>query len=66
MTEGNALILSEVTALQESTNNISNNMEEVSIGADRIQEAGDSLRITSVSVHNSICAIGEKIDVFTV
>ncbi|WP_191014237.1 methyl-accepting chemotaxis protein [Treponema zioleckii] len=66
MTEGNYLILSEIKSLQESTQSISSNMEEVSIGTDRIQDAGESLRMTSVNVHDSIRAIGEKIDVFTV
>ncbi len=66
MTEGNYLILSEIKTLQESTHSISSNMEEVSIGTDRIQDAGESLRLTSVNVHDSIRAIGEKIDVFTV
>lgn len=66
MTEGNALILNEIKTLQQSTHSISSNMEEVSIGTDRIQEAGESLRTTSISVHDSILAIGEKIDVFTV
>ena len=66
MTEGNSLILNEIKTLQQSTRNISSNMEEVSIGTDRIQEAGESLRTTSISVHDSILAIGEKIDVFTV
>ncbi|MCR5124939.1 MAG: cache domain-containing protein [Treponema sp.] len=66
MSEGNYLILSEIKTLQESTQNISSNMEEVSIGTDRIQDAGESLRLTSVNVHDSIRAIGEKIDVFTV
>ncbi|MBR0100501.1 MAG: hypothetical protein IJP90_12440 [Treponema sp.] len=66
MTEGNSLILNEIKTLQQSTHSISSNMEEVSIGTDRIQEAGESLRTTSISVHDSILAIGEKIDVFTV
>lgn len=66
MTEGNALILNEIQTLQQSTNSISSNMQEVSIGTDRIQEAGESLRTTSINVRDSILAIGSKIDVFTV
>ncbi|MCR5725108.1 MAG: methyl-accepting chemotaxis protein [Treponema sp.] len=66
MTEGNTLILNEIQTLQQSTHSISSNMKEVSIGTDRIQEAGESLRNTSINVRDSILAIDRKIDVFTV
>lgn len=60
------MILNEVTALQEFTRAMKGSMEEMSIGAGKINETGASLSTISSSVKDSIDKIGDQIDQFRV
>ena len=61
--KGFAVVSGEIRKLSETSSAQSRTIGEQLA---KIQEAGESLRTTSISVHDSILAIGEKIDVFTV
>ena len=64
--EGNKAILSEVRNLQNATGAIQSSMDEMSVGARKINETGEALRGISQQVKVSIDEIGSQIDKFTV
>ena len=64
--EGNKAILSEVRNLQDATGAIQSSMDEMSVGARKINETGETLRGISQQVKVSINEIGSQIDKFTV
>ena len=66
MQEGNKLILSEVQQLQDVTTNMKSSMDEMAIGAQKINETGAVLTEVSDRVKDSIIKIGNQIDEFKV
>ena len=66
MNEGNKMILSEVTTLQEFTRTMNDNMEEMAVGAQKINETGASLSTITTTVKEVINKIGNQIDQFKV
>ena len=66
MSEGNKMILSEVTSLQEYTRTMKNSMDEMAVGARKINETGATLSEITSNVKSSIDKIGKQIDQFKV
>ena len=66
MSEGNQMILREVSALQEFTRAMNGSMEEMSIGAEKINETASTLTTIAADVKDSIDQIGGQIDQFKV
>ncbi len=66
MSEGNQMILREVSALQEFTRAMNGSMEEMSIGAEKINETASALTTIAADVKDSIDQIGGQIDQFKV
>ncbi|MBQ3837096.1 MAG: methyl-accepting chemotaxis protein, partial [Treponema sp.] len=66
MSEGNQMILREVAALQEFTRAMNGSMEEMSIGAEKINETASTLTTIAADVKDSIDQIGGQIDQFRV
>ena len=66
MAEGNRHILSEIQKLQDATETIKGSIEEMHIGAERINETGADLSTISGKVANNIKQIGSEIDLFKV
>ena len=66
MIEGNKLIFRNIAGLQESSGAMKTSMDEMSIGAKRINESGEDLSSIANRVKDSITEIGEQIDQFTV
>ena len=66
MMEGNKAILSEVQTLQDATEVIQTRMEEMTLGARKINETGTMLKGIASQVQASIQEIGGQIDRFTV
>ena len=66
MQEGNKLILSEVQHLQDVTINMKSSMDEMSVGARKINETGAVLTEVSDKMKESIIKIGNQIDEFKV
>ena len=66
MEEGNKLILDEVRHLQNATTVMNQSMEEMSIGARKINETGVTLNTISNKVKESIIQIGTQVDQFKV
>ena len=64
--EGNKMILHEVSALQEFTRAMNGSMEEMSIGAEKINETASALTTIAADVKDSIDQIGGQIDQFKV
>jgi methyl-accepting chemotaxis protein len=60
------MILSEVTNLQNATMAMNESMEEMSVGARKINETGATLSDISGKVKDSINQIGEQVDKFRV
>jgi len=59
-------ILSEIQALNDATKMMKSGMEEMEVGAKRINETGVQLKDISDKVDNSINKIGAQIDQFKV
>jgi len=66
MQEGNKLILSEVQHLQDVTISMKSSMDEMSIGAQKINETGTVLTEVADRMKDSIVKIGNQIDEFKV
>ena len=66
MSEGNKLILKEVQILQNAAMAMSQSMEEMAIGARKINETGAALSDVSNQINGSIAKIGEQVDKFKV
>ncbi len=66
MMNGNKHILAEVQKLQNATDLMKDKIQEMHIGADRINETGTALSIISGKVANNIKQIGSEIDLFKI
>ena len=66
MAEGNKAILEEVRNLQDATGVMQDSMREMSIGAQKINETGEALRVIAGQLSSSIGEIGGQIDQFKV
>jgi methyl-accepting chemotaxis protein len=66
MIEGNKLIFNNIASLQDSSNTMKESMEEMSLGAEKINESGKQLSSISEKMKDSITDMGEQIDQFTV
>ena len=66
MIEGNKLIFRNIAGLQESSGTMKTSMDEMSIGARKINESGEGLSEIANKVQDSISEIGEQINQFTV
>jgi methyl-accepting chemotaxis protein len=66
MEECNKMILKEVQTLQDAANTMSQSMEEMAIGAKKINETGTALSEVSDHINASIDKIGEQVDKFKV
>jgi methyl-accepting chemotaxis protein len=66
MSEGNKMILKEVQLLQDATVSMTQGMDEMSIGAKKINETGSALHGIAGKMNESIAEIGEQIDQFKV
>ena len=66
MKEGNKLILSEVQQLQNVTISMKSSMDEMAVGAQKINETGAVLTEVSNRMKDSIIKIGKQIDEFKV
>ena len=66
MAEGNKSILAEVTMLQDATIAMKTSMEEMAVGADKINSTGAALTEISGNIEQSISEIGEQVDQFKV
>lgn len=66
MEKGSELILKEIHELQDCTSAMNQSMEEMSIGAKKIDETGALLGDISGKVKESIDKITEEIDQFRV
>ncbi|MBR0099888.1 MAG: methyl-accepting chemotaxis protein, partial [Treponema sp.] len=66
MSEGNKMILKDVQQLQNAAMTMSQSMEEMAIGARKINETGAALTEVSNQINNSISKIGEQVDKFKV
>ena len=60
------MILKEVQALQDAASNMTQSMEEMSIGAKNINETGAALSEVSDQINSSIDKIGVQVDQFKV
>lgn len=59
-------IILAIAGLQDSSNAMKSSMDEMSIGAKRINENGTELSQISTQMKDSIAEIGGQIDQFTV
>ena len=66
MEAGNRAILEEIQNLQESSYTMKGGMEEMTIGARKINETGASLAELSRKMDESIKSIGDQVDKFKV
>ena len=66
MAEGNKAILEEVRNLQNATSVMRSSMDEMSIGAKKINETSSMLNDFAHKMHDSIETIGSQIDQFEV
>ena len=66
MSEGNKMILKEVQQLQNAAMAMSQSMEEMAVGARKINETGAALSEVSGQINSSIGKIGEQVDKFKV
>ncbi len=66
MEEGNKMILSEVQMLQNATMTMTQGMDEMSVGARKINETGVALKGISSQMNDSITEISSQIDQFKV
>ena len=66
MMEGNKAILEEVRNLQDVTGVMQSSMEEMKVGARKINETGEALRGIAGQMKDSIIEIGGQIDMFRV
>ena len=66
MADSNHNVLSEVEVLKETSLQMRQSMEEMSIGAGKINETGSELSDISSKLKNSIKEIGNEIDLFKV
>lgn len=66
MADGNKSILEEVTMLQDATIAMKVSMEEMAVGADRINATGAALSDISEKIEQSISEIGTQVDQFKV
>lgn len=66
MSEGNKAILEEVRNLQDATSVMSGSMEEMGIGATKINESGVALTDICKKTHESIDRMNNHIDKFKV
>ena len=66
MTNGNKVILDEVRILQDVSMRISDSVNEMNIGAQKINETGQNLLEMSSAVGEAIQEIGKQIDTFEV
>ena len=64
--EGNKAILSEVRNLQDATGAIQSSMDEMSVGARKINETGAALNGIAGKMNESISEIGGQINQFHV
>ena len=66
MQSRNAEIMQEMETLYESTKMMNSSMEEMAVGAQKINETGATLGDISSQVKGSISKIGEQVDLFKV
>ena len=66
MNDRNAQIVRDMTILSESTGMMNTSMEEMAVGARKINETGATLGEISSQVKSSIDKIGEQVDLFKV
>ena len=66
MKEGNKAILQEIQMLQNSALSMKTGMDEMAIGAQKINETGATLASLSDQMEVSIDGIGNQIDMFSV
>ncbi|MCR4939907.1 MAG: methyl-accepting chemotaxis protein [Treponemataceae bacterium] len=66
MTVGSKAIMNEVNALQAATVSMKNEMENMSFGADKINETGVALSEISKLMNSAIDEIGAQVDQFVV
>ena len=66
MSAGNQAILEEVKRLQDATMVMKESMDEMAVGAKKINETGAALREISSKVTGSISDIADQIDRFKV
>ena len=66
MSEGNKAILEEVRNLQDATGVMQDSMNEMRVGARKINETGEALRGIANQMEDSIQEIGGQIDQFRV
>jgi methyl-accepting chemotaxis protein len=66
MSGRNKQIVQDMTILKESTDMMNTSMEEMSVGARKINETGSTLSEIAHQVRNSINKIGAQVDLFKV
>ena len=66
ITEGNTAILAEIQSLQDAALSMKTGMDEMSIGAKKINDTGATLSELSDRMEISIDEIGNQIDMFDV
>ena len=66
MQEGNKMILQEVQSLQNASLAMGQSMEEMSVGARKINETGVALSDVAEQMKHSILKIGTQVDKFKV
>ena len=66
MQERNSQIVEEMEHLYETTKMMNSSMEEMAVGARKINETGATLSEISSQVKGSINKIGEQVDLFKV
>ena len=59
-------VVNDMSALKETTEDMSVSMEEMAIGAQKINETGASLNEISRTVEQAIDKIGAQVDLFKV
>ena len=66
MTEGNRLILQNINSLQSSSNSMKTSMDEMAVGAERINSTSTELSTVSSKLKDSINEIDGQMAQFTV
>ena len=66
MTEGNKVILKNMEGLQDSSNAMKTSMDEMAVGAKKINETGAELSEIAIQMKGSIEEIGKQMGQFTI
>ena len=66
MSEGNKAILEEIRNLQDATTSMKSGMDEMSLGATKINETGAALSGIAAQMADAISDIGSQVDQFKV